>query len=145
MSHLLASIICTTLTYCLKSMKPHETHKIVQGTVLSILFALSEVSATSLMHPGVTGARLTYLAISIAPALHGVVQICEAMTGILGCAELVSLPGWKEDGMRRGEEKERRYSAMKKSSLKTQTINSTLCPSVSSTYQTNTTSLTVLV
>ena len=48
-SHLLASIICTILTHCLKSMKTQEMHKIVQGATLSILFALHRISAANLV------------------------------------------------------------------------------------------------
>ncbi len=45
--HLLASTNCTTFTYCLESMKLQETHRRVQGTRVSILFALHQVSAAT--------------------------------------------------------------------------------------------------
>lgn len=58
----------------------------------------------------VTGRAATaYLAISIAPALQGVVQIREGLTaGDPGCREMLSPEACNRDGDKVGEEKERR-------------------------------------
>ena len=61
----------------------------------------------------------------MAPALGGVVEICEDIAGGPGCFELSSLFTWIEDGKKRGEKKERRYSVIKKSPFEAQTVEST--------------------
>ena len=82
----------------------------IQGTVLSILLAR---------------------AISIAPALHGLTKMVLGFgcAGEPGCVEvmppLLSLVT-SRDGDSNGEEKERRYKAMKKSSLRAQNMNNTV-------------------
>ena len=93
------------------------------------------MSADSLKYFAATNrVSQTYLAISIALALHGVVQISEGTAGVPGCIELISPPGWIKDGMRSGEEKERRYSAIKKSSFRAHTVKRTFCDRISLTF-----------
>lgn len=85
----------------------------IQGTVLSILFAR---------------------AISRAPALQGLTKSAVGF-GLAG------EPGWVEttpplvelrrEGDRSGDEKDRRYSAMKKTSFRAQNTNRTVCDSSS--------------
>lgn len=96
---------------CLPNMTGKEMMAKAQGTALSILFAR---------------------AYSIAPADQG---LANSMDGF-GAA---GLPGWREAaepsvigslrsvGERMGELKERRYTAMKKSSLRAQKVNRTFC------------------
>lgn len=50
----------------------------------------------------------TYLAISIAPAVQGVVQIREGVAGLPGWRDIASLPVWRREGVSIGEENERR-------------------------------------
>jgi len=50
----------------------------------------------------------TYLAISIAPALHGVVQIMEGAAGLPGCIVELPAPACRSAGERIGDENERR-------------------------------------
>lgn len=50
----------------------------------------------------------SYLAISMAPALQGVVQIIDGVVGEPGCIELTSPAGCRSDGDNIGDEKERR-------------------------------------
>lgn len=70
---------------------------------------------------------VSYRAISIAPADHGFVKRSEG----LGAAGLPGTKldgrGWRRDGERRGEEKDRRYSAMKKTSFAAQNVKRTFC------------------
>ena len=110
-SHLLASHSWTPLTYCLKSMTGALIITSAQGKLLSILLAR---------------------AISMAAAEKGEEKNIEA----LGWA---GEPGWRDSGSealplvgRRagvmiGEEKQRRYRAMKKSSLRAQATKRTHC------------------
>lgn len=88
-SHRLASISCTILIHCLSAMTGAADAAITHGTVLSILFAR---------------------AISMAPALHGVVQIIEGAAGLPGWTEdsSAALPCWRSDGDSFGDEKESR-------------------------------------
>lgn len=78
----------------------------IHGTVLSILLARAN---------------------SIAPADQGDVKIIEGFgaAGVSGCR--VEATGFNSSGESVGEEKERRYSAMKKSSFKAQKVKSTVC------------------
>ena len=82
-----------------------ETTARIQGTVLSILFAL---------------------ACSIAPALHGFGRMLAGTLGEPGWIEENSPFSAKRDGERYGEEKDSRYSAMKNSSFKAQTRKRTV-------------------
>ena len=107
-------------------MKPQETHRRVQGTRLSTLVALYHVSAATFTRLSVSIVLLTYLAISIAPALPGLVQICENTTRDSGFFELIPLFAGIEDGKKRGEEKRRWCGAMKKNLFKAQTVKGTL-------------------
>lgn len=105
-SHLLALIICKTLTNCLKAMTGAEIPVMIHGQRLSILFALAN---------------------SMAPALHGLVNRllgagCPGLPGVWP-----SPTGCRRDGESIGEEKERRYRPMKKSSLRAQQMNRTVC------------------
>ncbi len=55
---------------------------------------------------GFVSKRGAYLAISMAPALQGVVQIMDGMVGLPGWIEVA--PWLRREGERIGEEKERR-------------------------------------
>jgi len=63
----------------------------------------------------------------MAPADHGFVKRREGLgaAGVPGCSDEGC--GCRSAGERSGEEKERRYSAMKKSSLPAQKMNRTVC------------------
>jgi hypothetical protein len=101
----------------------------IHGTVLSILFAL-RTTLTSFKF-SLFWKALAYLAISIAPADHGFVKRSDGFgaAGLPGCN--VDGDGWRREGERRGEEKDRRYSAMKKASFIAQNIKSTFCEVIS--------------
>jgi hypothetical protein len=69
----------------------------------------------------------TYRAISIAPADHGFVNSSDGFgaAGLPGCR--LDGCGWSKEGESNGEEKERRYSAMKNNSFRAQKTKSTVC------------------
>jgi hypothetical protein len=70
---------------------------------------------------------MTHLAISIAPALHGVVQIdCRSCNG------RVSPPCSTKIGATRGDENDKRYSEIKNISLNRHTRKSTIYYNVNS-------------
>ena len=78
------------------------------------------------------GQKLSILfarASSIAQALPGVAKINdEGCEGLPGCDDAPALSSvGRSEGDRMGDENERRYSAMKKSSLRAQTRNKTVC------------------
>lgn len=115
-SHLLALTSWITFMICFPSMTGALMPAKIHGTVLSILFAL---------------------AISKAPADQGFANRRDGF----GCAgepgwaaeimfpELGPVPssGTSREGESVGDEKERRYKAIKKSSLRAQKTNSTVC------------------
>jgi hypothetical protein len=86
-----------------------ETPVITQGQKLSILFARAS---------------------SNAPALHGLAKSIDGAgwAGLPGCVDEATSPptGWSSDGERMGEENDRRYRPIKKSSLKKQKMKSTV-------------------
>jgi len=51
----------------------------------------------------------------------------EGVVGDPGCTELASPEGWSRDGDNMGEEKDKRYRAIKNSSLRAQTVKRTFC------------------
>lgn len=102
---LLALIICAMFRYCFRIMTGPETTARIHGTVLSILFALAS---------------------SIAAALQGFGRMLLGTFGEPGWAEVASPVGAKSEGERYGEENDSKYSAMKKSSFRAQTVKSTV-------------------
>jgi hypothetical protein len=108
-NHLLASTSCTIFTHCLNAMTGKLIMQITHGTVLSILLAR---------------------AISIAAAEKGEAKKAEALgaAGEPGRRVRGSPPlTGKRAGVMVGEEKQRRYRAMKKSSFNAQQTKRTHC------------------
>lgn len=105
-SQLLALINCTTLTNCLKAMTGKDTAVIAHGTRLSILLALANSNAL---------------------ALHGLVKRPANVVIAATDDGLLLATGCRRDGINVGDEKERRYRPMKKSSLRAQQIKRTVC------------------
>lgn len=98
------------LRNCFPAMTGNDTPAMIHGHVLSILFALANSSA---------------------PALYGLAKSIDG-TGCAGLPGCVDEPGvlgrgWRREGDRMGDEKERRYSAMKNISLKAQKRKRTVC------------------
>ena len=139
-SHLLALTSCTTLMICLPAMTGNDTAARIHGTVLSILFALcSAVRMYCVEHTRLYASTVrswevrdqgekTNLAISIAPALNGVVHKLEGekVPSFMAVASEFAL---SSPGDSVGDENDRRYSAMKKSSLSAQKMKSVFCVS----------------
>jgi hypothetical protein len=96
----------------------------IHGTVLSILLALKHNLVMTSVHAQL---GCTYRAISIAPADHGFVNSSDGFgaAGLPGCR--ADGCGVSREGESNGEEKERRYSAMKKSSFRAQNVKRTVC------------------
>lgn len=106
-SHLLALINWTTLITCFPNMMGNDTMAAIHGIVESILFAR---------------------AISMAPADHGEVKSRDGFGagGLLSTvAGVIPERGSRSCGDNIGDEKERRYRAMKNISLRAQKVNRT--------------------
>lgn len=114
-SHLQALTSWTTLMICLRAMTGKLTPARTQGQKLSILLARASSSA---------------------PALYGFVKICRSsdeLTCAPRCTASAASPaaapgpacGCSSDGERSGDEKDSRYSAMKKASLSAQATKRT--------------------
>jgi hypothetical protein len=103
-NHLDALTSCTTFTNCLNAQSGVETPVMTHGRKLSILFARASSSA-----PALYGLGNKLLSFGSA-----------GLPGWADCGAAADDAGWRSEGERVGEEKERRYSPMKNSSLKRQ-------------------------